>query len=108
MQDLTRDGDKLICCLYKMYLEARRNGVDKPDARQFEDGFWNQSGFLIKMPEEDAKDTVFELERAGLVEMYTDGGFKLTDAAIVYMEQRFANGVKDVLDYIATIKSALL
>ena len=31
MQDLTRDGDKLICCLYKMYLEARRNGVDKPD-----------------------------------------------------------------------------
>ena len=96
MQDLTRDGDKLICCLYKMYLEARRNGVDKPDARQFEDGFWNQSGFLIKMSEEDAKET------------YTDGGFKLTDAAIVYMEQRFANGVKDVLDYIATIKSALL
>ena len=108
MQKLTHDGDNLICCLYKMYLEARKNGVDKLDARQFDYDFWKQSGFLLRMSAEDAADTVFELEHAGLVEMYTDGGFKLTDAAIVYMEQRFANGIKDVLDYFAAIKAALL
>ena len=30
---LTRDADVLICTLYKSYLQARKNGKSKPDAK---------------------------------------------------------------------------
>lgn len=33
---LTRDADKLACSMYKFYLERRKNGIDKNNARHFD------------------------------------------------------------------------
>lgn len=50
---------------------------------------------------EDYKDIVASMTRAFDCTMYLSGGFLLNDSAIVYMESRFKNGVKDVLSFLA-------
>lgn len=43
---------------------------------------------------------MLELARSGLIKIYIGGNFDLTDNGIVYMENRFVNGLKDVTDFI--------
>lgn len=53
------------------------------------------------MPESDAFDTLKEIKKSlGLKEDIT-GGFELSDEAIVYMENRFPEGAKSVLSFLA-------
>ena len=42
-----------------------------------------------------------------MIEMYIVEGFSLTDAAIIYMENRFKNGVSEVLEYVGKFISPI-
>lgn len=104
---LTKDADKLICLIYKDYLERRENGLQKSSAKAYpERADWPKS-LTDHFSVEDVRDTLRELKNNGLIRSYSYSGFALTDNAIAYMETRFPRGVSQVLDWLAKIKSVI-
>ncbi len=63
---LTKDADKLVCSMYKSYLQKRKKGVSKSNAVHFEP----PEIFTYKLCSDwslpDLKVTVSELQSAGL------------------------------------------
>lgn len=104
---LSHDADKAICTIYKEYMARRSTGISKFQSKGFSDFKEWHAALLPEWSEADAKETIAELARAGLVKMYLGGGFMLNDAAIIYMEQRFPNGVSQVLEWLAKLKNAI-
>lgn len=99
--NITRDADKMLCCIYKMYLSRRKAGSAKVDAIRFSEDFYNEDKELSSWPYSDVSFTLLELAKAGAVKIYIGGNFNLLDSAIIYMENRFKNGLSEVLDFIA-------
>ncbi len=105
--ELTKDADKLVCLIYKEYLSRRKYGLAKRQAKDFvEENDWPDS-FAKEFNEDDMLDTLRELKSAGFVKQYIHGGFTLEDACIIYMENRFPNGLSQVLDWLGKIKGAI-
>lgn len=98
---LSKDADKLICSIYKVFLEKRKDGEPKSNAKHFIAGFYKDIKSISSWNESDITDTLRELKDAGLVKLYMHGSFQLNDEAIIYMENRFVNGLTDVTDFIA-------
>lgn len=105
---LTKDSDKLICALYKIYLEKRKQNISKELAKNIgssEDIF---NSHILNMSFEDIDETCRELNRANLLSCsYADDvvyNSRLNDEAIFYMENRFKNGLSDLLDYAQKFK----
>ena len=101
MQAITKDADKLICSLYKAYLSRRRDGLDKTNAKHYSYSEIKSLKPFDTWSDTDVKATIAELSRAGFGKMYLDGGFMANDDFIVYMENRFKNGLKEVSDFIS-------
>ncbi len=101
--ELTKDADKLICSMYKSYLEKRKSGMDKIRARHFEATEINSFKLCSKWSIPDIKATTAEISRSGFGDMYYDGGFLANDNFIIYMENRFKNGFMEVTDFIAKL-----
>lgn len=108
---LTKDADTLICVIYKEYLHRRKSGISKDEARCF-GGFERIQAEL--MPEwfaEDVAETCRELSRTDLLDcLFADDNVSesaLTDEGIIYMENRFKNGIASVLDYLERFRSIL-
>ncbi len=99
--DLTKDADKMICCIYKSFLQRKKDGSSKAAARRFEDSFFSSEEHLSAWEHEDISETRLELGRNGLIKNYIGGNFELTDMGIVYMESRFKNNLIAVTDFIS-------
>lgn len=99
--ELTKDSDKLACLVYKSYLDKRKNGESKANAKHFNHDFYASIEYLSGWHLDDISETINELKRAGFVKKYIDGGFVLLDEFIIYMEKRFKNGFMEVTDFIA-------
>lgn len=108
---LTKDADALICLLYKEYCQKRKNGTDKFHAKMFDGSEEIQKTIAPKWSFEDTDETCSELSRAGLLDcLYGDNVVQhcsLSDEGIIYMENRFKDGLTQVLDYLSKIKSIL-
>ena len=98
---LTKDADKMICCIYKSFLQRRKDGNSKPSARRFEAEYFSTDKILSAWNREDLSDTLLEIARAGLVKIFIGGNFDLTDQGIIYMENRFMNGLKEVSEFVS-------
>ena len=98
---LTKDSDKIACLIYKEYLNKRKRGEPKSSAKHFLRNFYSEINALSSWNPKDIKETINELQRAGCVKKYMDGGFVLLDDFIIYMENRFKNGLVEVTDFIA-------
>lgn len=103
--ELSKDAQKLIHLMYKNYLEKRHSGLSKSDAAAFGS---SQDIHDILLPDwlvEDIDETCRELDSADmLICFYADEcayHVSLSDSCIVYMENRFKNGLKDVLSFLA-------
>ena len=105
--ELTRDAYKLLVLLYKRYLERRSEGVSKSLARRFGNVEDVRCQLLLSDQPDDVLETLRELSRSKMIFcVYGDDSvvfFDLTDQAIIAMENRFRNGVSDVLDFIGKI-----
>lgn len=99
--EITSDADKMLGVLYKTYLSRRKDGQAKRDAREFEDGYFSSTEPFSSMHISDVEDSRMELDRAGLLKNYIGGDCELTDSAIYYLENRFKNGLADVLSFLA-------
>ena len=101
MIELTNDADKMICYIYQSFLQCRKNGSPKSEARYFSaDYFLTDKNFSTWHPQ-DISETRMELGKQQLVKIYIDGSFELTDHGIVYMENRFKNNVKELAEFIS-------
>jgi len=108
---ITNDADALLCVLYKSYLEKRKNGVPKDEAKMFGNHEVIQSELIPKWSQADVKSTIGELHEAGVINtVYGDGlpvFVELLPAGIIGMENRFENNLKTLLDYMAKIKAVI-
>ena len=106
---LSNDADYLICLIYKYYLELHDNGIPKSKAKNFEDITIIHS-LVPNWSLEDTFDTCLELSNNGFLikqkkyisERYDR--FSLSDTGIVYMENRFANKIDKLINYIGNLK----
>lgn len=103
MPELTKDADLLICCIYKEYLSQRKSGVSKSDACLFESDFYTTSNKISSWSEDDVFDTLSELEKNSFVKTFIDGSFQITEKLVIYMENRFKNGLSEVMDFISNL-----
>lgn len=98
---MTKDADKLLCCIYKIYLERRKSGMSKYDSKKFQDDFYKSDNHLSSWSDDDISDTLEELKKNNYVTLFIDGSFTLENDAIIYMENRFKNGLTEVLEIIS-------
>lgn len=104
MINLTKDADKMICCIYKSFLQKRKEGIPRAAARRFKkEYFANDNYFSSCVNPADVQDTLLELKRADFIKQSVTGNVDLTDAGIIYMENRFKNGLTDVVDFISKL-----
>ena len=101
LASLSKDADKLICVLYKEFLNRRKSGTSKSDARRFRDGIIPTLSPISTWLPEDITDTMLELANADFLRITIGGDCDLTDVAIIYMENRFKDGLKEVMEFIA-------
>lgn len=101
MPELTKDAEKLICCIYKEYLEKHKSGIPKSKAKRFGINFYQDIKSLSKWSSEDISDTLQELHQNGYIKQDISGGFFLLDSAVVYMENRFKKGLEEITDFIS-------
>lgn len=101
MFELTKDADKLTCCIYKMYLEKRNSGMSKEAAKSFDENFYKNEPKLSKWNKDDILDTLLELHKNGLIKLDIIGNFTLENKLIVYMENRFKNGLFEIVDFVS-------
>ena len=98
---LSRDAEKMICVLYKVYLERRKAKTPKAAAREFSDLDQTKLDGIADWLDADRTETAHELKQAGFVKRYIDGSVVSEDAAIVFMENRFKNGLTEVISFLA-------
>lgn len=102
---LSKDADKLICLLYKHYLEQRKANVSKSNARAFGSSHNIHESFCPDWLFEDVDDTCRELSRAGLLNcIWADNiayDVSFSDQAVIYMEKRFENNLNKLIDFIS-------
>ncbi|WP_455258997.1 hypothetical protein [Ruminococcus sp.] len=100
MPELTKDADKMICIIYKMYLEKIKSGMSKVASNAFEEDFYKSDKLLSKWHPDDITTTFLELGQKGYLKIYISGNFEITNQAIIYMENRFKNGLLDLVDFV--------
>ena len=106
--DLTKDADTVLCVLYRTYLERRKNKLPKSTAKEFDSFAGMQEAFFSKWLVEDVEETCNELKRADFLEfkVFITGDtspITLSDKGIIYMENRFPNGLASVVDFLSKI-----
>lgn len=105
---ISKDADALICLIYKYYLESRNNGIDKSKAKFLGSSERINNNIIPAWSFENVEETCRELSRNSLLDIqYYDnvcGIVYLSDNGIVYMENRFPDKLKTLIDYIDKIK----
>lgn len=103
MDELTRETQKMLCLVYKEYLDRRKNNIDRESAKFFRFNFYEDIPQLSQYSQNDISSFTSELSKAGYVKMYIDGGFALQNKAIIMLENKFKNGAKEVLGFLTNL-----
>ena len=98
---MTKDADKMICCLYKEYLQRRKLGNSIAESSQFSREYFKNDPVLSKWHPDDCASVASELKNIGFVKIWGSGNFELTAEAITYMKNRFKNGIMELTDFIS-------
>lgn len=98
---LTKSADKTLCNIYKVYLERLNRSQSKSSATYFD--ICNFKTNFPDINEDDMLDDLIELENNNLVEKFIDGSFILNSNGIIYMENRFKNGLTELVDFISKL-----
>lgn len=100
---LTKEADEFLCKVYKAYLEKRKNGIEKRKAKDFPAAVFLKEELSLPYNITDIGSFVSELKNVSFVKQYALYSFSLEDKAIIYMEHRFTNGLKEVIEYLSKI-----
>lgn len=91
---LTKDAKCSLALIYRVYEKRRKSGMPKSQA-VYLDGISDDSVQINLAVAEDIR----ELQNAGLISCDIVGGICLKDAAIVYMEEKTVNTIKEWLSF---------
>lgn len=108
---LSNDADALICVLYKEYLHRRKSGISKRNAKSFGGSDFIQENFMQKWMLEDVTEICFELSDCGFLSCLKGENrvleSELTDNAIIYMENRFKDGISAFFSHLEHLRTIL-
>lgn len=108
---LTKDSDALICAIYKEYLERRKVGIPKYDAKFFDGSSYVHEKLMPDWSFDDVDETCRELSRSDLLNCLVADDVvcaaSISDFGIIYMENRFKDGLGSVLGYLERLRSIL-
>lgn len=108
---LTKDSDRLICEIYKKYLEKIAENISKSEAKKLGSSKEIHSEIMPEWFFSDVDEICRELGRAGLLNcFYADNivySASISDVGIIYMENRFKNGIKDVVNFLSNFTSLI-
>ncbi|MDT2660664.1 hypothetical protein P7E02_12345 [Enterococcus hulanensis] len=111
MDNLTNDAKFLLSKMYEKYIEKRKKGYIKKDAKSFGNLEKVHSEIMSEWPIEDVLSTLLELRAnefiIGTPASTTMFHIQITNIAIAMLEKTFKDKVEDVLDFAAKIKSAI-
>ncbi|MSS91304.1 hypothetical protein FYJ45_24625 [Eisenbergiella tayi] len=100
---MTKDADKMICCIYKEYLQRRKLGNSIAESSLFSSEYFKNDPVLSKWHPDDCTEIARELKKMGFLDIWVSGKFILTSEAITYMENRFKNGIVELTDFISKL-----
>lgn len=106
MDDLTKEQKKVLVSLYKEVL-SRQPALSFDEANYFRDSNEVIDLLGLDCSSEHASDLCWKLKSKEYI--YCEPGddlannISLTDETIIYMENRFKNGVKSLLDYLSKL-----
>lgn len=108
---MTKDAEYLLCVLYKEYTDRRNEGQSKDQSSEFGSSQDILDDFFGEWDIDDLDATLWELDQLKYAKCLPGDdsiyNVSLTTAGISYMESRFKNKVKDLVKFIADLKSAL-
>lgn len=106
---IANDASAFVAVLFREYCARRKAGKSIEESAHMGDDVVIQRDLVPKMLIEDVTHICWYLEEKGI--LYAEPGddmanqVAITDDGIVYMENRFPQGVKDALDLIGSLRS---
>lgn len=97
---ITKSAYKVLCLIYEEYLQ-RCDTMSRDSAAEFDE---TPDFILAYFSQDDSYSCLTELKNNGLIKMYINGSFCLTNSAIIYMENRFKNGLSELISFISSLK----
>lgn len=101
--NLTKDARKLLGVAYNSYIEKKKAGVPRKNAK-FISAEKTRKEFFPELSLRDYKVIAHELCGAIGSTYYSSGSFELSDAVISHMEKRYIDGIKDLVKFIVSLK----
>lgn len=104
MDDLTKEQKHLLISMYKEILN-RQPALAMEQANRFHDSDEIKSLFLPDLSSDYVSDLCWKLETKGYIvccegdDLAND--IELSDDTIIYMENRFKNGAKDIATFLS-------
>lgn len=98
---MTKKADKLLCVIYKDYLARIKQGQSISDANRFTTDYFATETSSVSKNIDDIIQLKSELKKADLLKVSVSGNANLTPYGIEYMENRFKNGLVEVLDFLS-------
>lgn len=97
--ELTKDAQRAAAKIYKSYLEKISNGSSKASAREFS---YSEIDSVLSDESPDDVELIKE-ELINTFSMKTNilDDLTLSSSFISYMENRFKNGIKEVLNFLS-------
>ena len=107
MEDLTKNQQFFLVALYKEYI-SRQSTLDPVSANYFVDSDSLIPLLGVDFSSEYVGDICLALLDKGYISGYKDedsvSELGLSDKTIIYMENRFKNNLKSILDFVAKFK----
>lgn len=97
--ELTRDAQKVAAKIYKVYLHRIDGGMIKTDAKKFSEE--ELTALLSDEQSQDFNEELQELIKAFSFCTNIWDDITLSNTFIIYMENRFKNGMKEVLGFLS-------
>lgn len=106
MEDLTNEQKRLLVSMYKEVLN-RQPALPMEKANYFLDSNEIRDMFLPQLSSEYVSTLCWKLKSKGYISC-TPGdnlanNIRLEDSTIIYMENRFSNGIKSVIDFLTKL-----
>lgn len=104
MDDLTKEQKHLLVSMYKEVL-SRQPALSMEQANHFENSDQLIELFSINASSDYVSELCWKLYSKGYIQCYPGDNLanhiSLSDKTIVYMENRFKNGLKEVLSFLS-------
>lgn len=104
MEDLTKEQKHLLISMYKEVLN-RQPALSSEKSNYFNNSDEIKNLFLPDLSSEYVSDLCWKLESKGYIICFPGddlaNDIQLSDDTIIYMENRFKNGLKDVIAFLS-------